>query len=267
VKLIVQRGHVPRTTGAVGTSGEQQLVTAIAAKIVQLASAIDGLEVAVIDADVARQDYRGDAFIALHADGAASPQAAGASVGYATAVGRHLARAWKAAYAAQGFPGTFRTDNYTAALSGYYGVRAAIKAGNRAACIVEHGFLTNPAEREWMTSPTGIEAAARAALIAATNKPLPTIPKPAPPPPKPTVYKPVSWQESAVANLPTISQGASGIDVRRCQSLLGANGHPTAVDGVYGPQTTEKVRSFQTAKKLSNDGVCGRATWSKLLGV
>lgn len=59
--------------------------------------------------------------------------------------------------------------------------------------------------------------------------------------------------------------------VRTLQRLLrelGVDGRtekPLAVDGSYGGNTEYAVRSFQKSKGLSEDGVCGRRTWSALL--
>jgi hypothetical protein len=167
--LVVQRGHVPRTTGATGGPGEQAMARRIARRIADYIDLVDGWVVRIIDADEPTHRYAGAAFIALHGDAAASPSAGGASVGYRNREGRELAHAWKAAYAAAGWPHGWRTDNYTAALAGYYGTRQAVAAGNPRACIVEHGFMTNPTERKWIDSDAGTEAAARAAVIAATG--------------------------------------------------------------------------------------------------
>lgn len=145
--LVVQLGHVPRTTGFTGTAGEQQVVTAIGAEIRRLKPA--GWDLRIINADESSFLYQGDAFIALHCDGGAI-SARGASVGYKTPEGAALAQRWKAAYSAQGFPGGWRNDNYTTNLSGYYGFSRCLAQGNRACIVVEHGFLTNPHDAAWI---------------------------------------------------------------------------------------------------------------------
>jgi hypothetical protein len=60
--------------------------------------------------------------------------------------------------------------------------------------------------------------------------------------------------------MPTLSQGASGRDVRIVQALTGA-----AVDGEFGPQTEGAVRSFQTSSGIGVDGVVGPQTWTALV--
>jgi Putative peptidoglycan binding domain len=49
------------------------------------------------------------------------------------------------------------------------------------------------------------------------------------------------------------------------QMLLNArNAAGLSVDGIYGTRTTEAVRQFQSARRLSADGVIGRDTWPRL---
>lgn len=167
--MVVQRGHVPRTTGATGGPGEQAMARRIAERIRLYVERIDGWTVRIIDADEPASRYVGDAFVALHGDASASPQAAGASVGWRTPEGQALGQAWKDCYRRFGWPGGFRNDNYTANLAGYYGTRHAVAQRNSRAVIVEHGFLTNPDERRWIDSDAGTEAAARAAVAAVTG--------------------------------------------------------------------------------------------------
>ncbi|MBB3035273.1 N-acetylmuramidase domain-containing protein [Alteriqipengyuania lutimaris] len=51
-----------------------------------------------------------------------------------------------------------------------------------------------------------------------------------------------------------------GEDVAFLQQLLGI-----VDDGDFGPKTLEAVKTFQTSKGLSADGIVGRKTWEKLL--
>lgn len=178
--LVLQRGHVPRATGATGGPGEQAMARRVAAAVVDLMPHA-GWTVRVIDADEPGSRYRGDAFVSLHGDASASTAARGASVGYRNAAGQRLAQRWKAAYARHGWPYAFRADNYTSALSGYYGHRIAVAEGNLAACIVEHGFMTNPVERLWIDSPLGTRVAALAVVEAVTGS-VPGSPPVTPPP-------------------------------------------------------------------------------------
>lgn len=147
--LVVQRGHVPRRTGATGTAGEQEVVTAIAAELGKYKPA--GWTLRIINADEPAERYKGDVFIALHCDGSTNTSASGASVGYQNSVGGALAAKWKSAYTKQGWRAGFRPDNYTAALRGYYGFKYA-KLYTQAYFLIEHGFLTNKSDAAWIRS-------------------------------------------------------------------------------------------------------------------
>jgi len=64
--------------------------------------------------------------------------------------------------------------------------------------------------------------------------------------------------------LRNLSVGSSGEDVRAIQNALniqrGLPGAPLVVDGVFGRLSDARVRAYQTAKKLTVDGIVGRAT-------
>jgi N-acetylmuramoyl-L-alanine amidase len=71
-----------------------------------------------------------------------------------------------------------------------------------------------------------------------------------------------NYQKSPlVEEVVTLWPGTSGTAVRNMQSRLKAWGYYTgAVDGVYGSQTTQAVRLFQSRNGLKVDGVAGPAT-------
>jgi hypothetical protein len=158
--LVVQQGHCFRTKGKTGTGGEQEYAVRVANACANLLGGRAGWEVNRTLAD--EDDYRGDAFIAIHCDGAVDPAARGASVGYRTQEGQAFAHAWKRAYGARGWIGGFRVDNYTENLAGYYGVRNAVAAGNRRAFVAECGFRTNADNRALLDGPGGPERVALA---------------------------------------------------------------------------------------------------------
>jgi zinc D-Ala-D-Ala carboxypeptidase len=65
----------------------------------------------------------------------------------------------------------------------------------------------------------------------------------------------------------TLSQGASGEDVRQLQIRVAGYpgyGNHLAIDGAFGPHTTEAVRAFQAAYGLGADGIAGPQTFNKL---
>jgi N-acetylmuramoyl-L-alanine amidase len=168
--VVVQRGHVPRTSGATGAPGEQQFARDTAAKLAPLLKAM-GHNVRVIDADVPLSYYRGDLFVAIHYDSGAS-SASGASVGYQSSEGGKFAAAWKRAYVEAGWTRGFRADNYTANLGGYYGVSNAIRQGNRMAIITESGFHSNAGDKALMT-PERTARSIAAAVAELTNRTIP----------------------------------------------------------------------------------------------
>jgi len=101
---------------------------------------------------------------------------------------------------------------------------------------------------------------------------------PAPIPPPTT-----DWTEELIMALPKLkkydgysSYGKEALqpDVRNLQGLLLANGFKDdksvdpvgATDGYFGPGTQTSVEDFQKDQGLTPDGVCGRKTWTSLLG-
>ena len=69
---------------------------------------------------------------------------------------------------------------------------------------------------------------------------------------------------------PTLRRGDRGETVRAAQLLLAGRGFSCGVwgaDGSLGAATEEALRSFQRARGLSADGLCGPATWAALLGM
>jgi hypothetical protein len=62
----------------------------------------------------------------------------------------------------------------------------------------------------------------------------------------------------------TIRQGDTGSDVTLCQKLLCEHGFVTGVDGVFGSDTTKKVKAFQSSVSLTADGIVGPNTWDAL---
>lgn len=63
-----------------------------------------------------------------------------------------------------------------------------------------------------------------------------------------------------------IESGVEGTPVKVVQQLLNANsGANLSIDGAYGPKTKTAIQKFQTAHKLSPDGIVGKDTWAALL--
>ncbi len=201
--LVVQMGHCFRRTGATGTTGEQAFTSAVGALCERLLSGRGGWTVKAILADASLSEYRGDAFIAVHCDGSLSTAAHGASVGYRTPEGQALGQAWKRAYAARGWEG-FRVDNYTTALSQYYGTGNATGQGNRRAFILEAGFLTNPEDRAVLHAADGPE---RVVLAIADALGIPVAPKP------PVVVEPPVIIPELEAHMTIYAKGSTKPDI------------------------------------------------------
>jgi peptidoglycan hydrolase-like protein with peptidoglycan-binding domain len=64
---------------------------------------------------------------------------------------------------------------------------------------------------------------------------------------------------------PLEQEGSTGEDVRTVQYLITAQGHPTGVDGVFGPATKTAVQAFQSSHGLGADGIVGPQTWPQLI--
>jgi hypothetical protein len=88
--------------------------------------------------------------------------------------------------------------------------------------------------------------------------------------PKPSKPQAPSKPSTNTSNLggkmPTLKRGSKGMDVRRLQGLLTANGYKTSIDGVFGSQTEKRVKAFQDKHAKPSDGIVGKLTWSALLG-
>ena len=64
---------------------------------------------------------------------------------------------------------------------------------------------------------------------------------------------------------PLEQEGSTGEDVKTVQYLVTAHGHPTGVDGDFGPNTKAAVQAFQSSRGLSADGIVGQQTWPQLI--
>jgi peptidoglycan hydrolase-like protein with peptidoglycan-binding domain len=259
--LVVQRGHCYRTTGATGAPGEQDFATKTAERVKARVNAV-GHTVRIINADVSDDQYKGNAFVALHYDSSSSSSARGASVGYQSSEGSAFALAWKRHYARNGWTGGFRGDNYTAALGGYYGVRRAVSVGNRRAFISEAGFHSNPDDARLLAAPAGPDRVAIA--IAAALVDLWGIGNAAKCPPPPSTIPPfpgtIEYGDLDPVGARTDNYGVSG-----WQKQFNRRGYHLDVDGAFGNETNHVVRHWQSAHGLKVDGIAGPVTWHSLL--
>ena len=66
--------------------------------------------------------------------------------------------------------------------------------------------------------------------------------------------------------LTQLSNGGKGEQVKTLQRLLNALGYSCGkADGDFGKNTLAAVKKFQSAKKLTADGIVGQNTWNRLL--
>lgn len=73
------------------------------------------------------------------------------------------------------------------------------------------------------------------------------------------------YSHSISAQTPTLNWGSSGPDVSNVQSKLSDWGYYNGpIDGVFGADTADAVKRFQSNNGLGADGVVGPATWAAL---
>ena len=72
-------------------------------------------------------------------------------------------------------------------------------------------------------------------------------------------------KDTVTIELSVLRKGSKGEQVKTLQRLLNAFGSNLSVDGDFGSKTDSALRSFQKAKGLSVDGICGKNSWTSLL--
>lgn len=72
------------------------------------------------------------------------------------------------------------------------------------------------------------------------------------------------WPRSTV-NWPAVSTSSSQCLVATVQLLLKSKGKPVAVDGIFGPETQDGLRSFQRDWNLKQSGQADDTTWDRLI--
>jgi hypothetical protein len=153
-RILVQAGHVtPRQPGFQedsGADGEAALVKKIRDSLVAILRQDGRFEPVPMPGKIP-DHTQADAAIFLHADGFEDPKANGFGFGFPDPpVNRKLADLIAAEF--MKIPGhpRRRGDNITADAHKYYGFRLVDSDGPET--LVEHGFMSNPAERRWLES-------------------------------------------------------------------------------------------------------------------
>ncbi len=76
------------------------------------------------------------------------------------------------------------------------------------------------------------------------------------------IVGPQTWQALIIQ----VQQGKTGPEVRAVQKLLKDKfGYNIAIDGIFGADTKNAVKDFQTSNGLTSDGIVGPKTWQKLI--
>jgi N-acetylmuramoyl-L-alanine amidase len=151
-RVLVQAGHLaPREPGfsAVGTNGEQELVKAIRDKLVALLDKDERFDGIPVPGNIP-DDIKIDAALFLHADGVDNSAARGFQFGFPVTPNNKklVANLREEFLTLPGHPPS-RTDNSTEDASAYYGFK---RVNSPFKVLIEHGFLTNPAERTWLNA-------------------------------------------------------------------------------------------------------------------
>ncbi|MFH7028660.1 MAG: peptidoglycan-binding protein [Heteroscytonema crispum UTEX LB 1556] len=66
--------------------------------------------------------------------------------------------------------------------------------------------------------------------------------------------------------MPALRRGNFGLPVRILQRFLFDRGYRLTNDGIFGKQTEEFIKDFQTKSRLLADGIVGVKTWEALTG-
>ena len=70
-----------------------------------------------------------------------------------------------------------------------------------------------------------------------------------------------------LASVPTLKKGSKGGITKLLQIRLNSLGFDCGIDGIFGNLTFEAVMSMQNYYEIDADGICGKQSWSKLLGL
>jgi len=154
-RVLVQAGHLaPREPGiaGLGATGEVQLVKSIRDRLVNLLEKDGRFDGIPVPGDIP-DGISVDAALYLHADGFNDPAAGGFSFGFPVTSGNKklVALIEDEFLKLPGHPKR-RRDNGTADASQYY---AYSRVATNHEALVEHGFVSNPAEHTWLKKNVG----------------------------------------------------------------------------------------------------------------
>lgn len=151
-RILVQAGHMrpldPNHSTQTGAAGEAPLVARIQKRLVTMLRRDDRFDPLPMPGLIPR-GTKADAAVFLHADGVGDPRASGFSFGFPDpAINKKLADLIANEFAQiPGHP-LRRRDNPTEDAHQYYGFNRVSSDGPET--LVEHGFVSNPAEKRWL---------------------------------------------------------------------------------------------------------------------
>lgn len=137
--------HFPQHHCNLGAAGERDW-TPIVADAAAAVLRKHGVSVARLPADF-DGNYKVDAAVFIHFDGASPPCSSAASVGYPRKEDATAAHTWRKLYGSY-WPFGFEPDNFTVGLRQYYAYRQV--DARDAAMVIELGELTCPAQHAWL---------------------------------------------------------------------------------------------------------------------
>jgi hypothetical protein len=157
--LIIQMGHIGRIKGYIGTVGEQAFTRALGTSLFKKFQNSEH-KVRLMGADnfYLPEPNKTRLFFSIHADGNQNRDMRGISIGYPIPSNPAFAQAIKEEYIKlTGFGA--KKDNYTKGLERYYAWRRDDREIPHITadyyCLLEHGFMTNQIERDFVNNHTG----------------------------------------------------------------------------------------------------------------
>lgn len=142
-----------------------------------------------------------------------------------------------------------------------------LKATHMPAVLPEFGFHDNPAEARWIIEHVELIAEETCHAVCdyfGAEYIAPAADAPAEEQPSDKLYR---VQETVSVQLPLLRKGDKGAYVKSLQLLLNGKGCDCGkADGDFGVKTDSAVEKFQKDAKLTADKICGKDTWTALMG-
>lgn len=133
-----------------------------------------------------------------------------------------------------------------------------IRGTRMPAILVEFGFIDNKNDAAKLKNTSILQKSAEAVVHGVLNLPLnytPPTQAPAPAPPTQVFNRYLKYKRPLM----------SGSDITMVQTKLKELGfNPGVIDGIFGRNSENAVKSFQRWKKISADGIIGPVTWNHL---